>query len=82
MRNPQDFFSAASKIGYTFNWFYTDNQKLTLADVINAMGIAGTQDLRGRRPDVLGLGPVPCDRRHHAAADRVGEPLDAPAGGW
>ncbi len=26
MRNPQDFFNAASKIGYTFNWFYADDQ--------------------------------------------------------
>jgi hypothetical protein len=28
MRNPQDFFNAANKIGYTFNWFYTDNQHI------------------------------------------------------
>jgi acyl-homoserine lactone acylase PvdQ len=26
MKNPQDFFNAASKIGYTFNWFYADDQ--------------------------------------------------------
>ncbi len=28
MRNPQDFFNAADKIGYTFNWFYTDNKHI------------------------------------------------------
>ncbi len=28
MRSPQDFFNAASKIGYTFNWFYTDNKHI------------------------------------------------------
>jgi acyl-homoserine lactone acylase PvdQ len=26
MRNPQDFFNAADKIGYTFNWFYADDK--------------------------------------------------------
>jgi acyl-homoserine lactone acylase PvdQ len=26
MKNPQDFFNAASKIGYTFNWFYADDK--------------------------------------------------------
>jgi acyl-homoserine lactone acylase PvdQ len=26
MKNPQDFFNAAGKIGYTFNWFYADDQ--------------------------------------------------------
>jgi acyl-homoserine lactone acylase PvdQ len=28
MRSPQDFFNAADKIGYTFNWFYTDNKHI------------------------------------------------------
>jgi Penicillin amidase len=28
MRSPQDFFNAASKIGYTFNWFYTDDKHI------------------------------------------------------
>jgi acyl-homoserine lactone acylase PvdQ len=28
MRDPQDFFNAAYKIGYTFNWFYTDNKHI------------------------------------------------------
>ena len=28
MRNPQDFFNAAAKIGYTFNWFYTDDEHI------------------------------------------------------
>jgi hypothetical protein len=28
MRSPQDFFNASSKIGYTFNWFYTDNKHI------------------------------------------------------
>jgi acyl-homoserine lactone acylase PvdQ len=28
MRTPQDFFNAANEIGYTFNWFYTDNQHI------------------------------------------------------
>jgi acyl-homoserine lactone acylase PvdQ len=28
MRNPQDFFNAAAKIGYTFNWFYADNKNI------------------------------------------------------
>ncbi len=28
MRSPQAFFNAAYKIGYTFNWFYADNQHI------------------------------------------------------
>jgi acyl-homoserine lactone acylase PvdQ len=28
MKNPQDFFNAANKIGYTFNWFYTDDKHI------------------------------------------------------
>ncbi len=28
MRNPQEFFNAADKIGYTFNWFYTDDEHI------------------------------------------------------
>jgi acyl-homoserine lactone acylase PvdQ len=28
MRSPQDFFKAADRIGYTFNWFYTDNKHI------------------------------------------------------
>ncbi len=28
MRNPQDFMNAADQIGYTFNWFYTDDQHI------------------------------------------------------
>jgi hypothetical protein len=28
MRSPQAFFSAADKIGYTFNWFYTDSRHI------------------------------------------------------
>jgi acyl-homoserine lactone acylase PvdQ len=28
MRSPQDFFNAAAKIGYTFNWFYTDDKHI------------------------------------------------------
>jgi acyl-homoserine lactone acylase PvdQ len=28
MRNPQDFMNAAYQIGYTFNWFYTDDRHI------------------------------------------------------
>ena len=28
MRNPQDFFNAANQIGYTFNWFYANDQHI------------------------------------------------------
>jgi acyl-homoserine lactone acylase PvdQ len=28
MRSPQDFFNAAYHIGYTFNWFYIDDQHI------------------------------------------------------
>ncbi len=28
MRNPQAFFNAANQIGYTFNWFYTDDKHI------------------------------------------------------
>ncbi len=28
MRSPQDFINASSRIGYTFNWFYTDNNHI------------------------------------------------------
>jgi hypothetical protein len=26
--DPQDFFNAADQIGYTFNWFYTDDKHI------------------------------------------------------
>jgi hypothetical protein len=28
MRNPQEFFNAAYKVGYAFNWFYTDDKHI------------------------------------------------------
>jgi acyl-homoserine lactone acylase PvdQ len=28
MRTPQDFFSSANQIGYTFNWFYANSQHI------------------------------------------------------
>ncbi len=28
MRTPQAFFNAANKIGYTFNWFFTNNKHI------------------------------------------------------
>jgi acyl-homoserine lactone acylase PvdQ len=28
MRTPQDFFNSANHIGYTFNWFFTNNQHI------------------------------------------------------
>jgi len=28
MRTPQDFFSSANRIGYTFNWFFANNQHI------------------------------------------------------
>jgi acyl-homoserine lactone acylase PvdQ len=28
MRTPQDFFNAANKIGYTFNWFFANSQHI------------------------------------------------------
>ncbi len=28
MRNPQGFFNSADQVGYTFNWFYTDNRNI------------------------------------------------------
>jgi len=28
MRNPQDFFNSANRIGYTFNWFFANNKHI------------------------------------------------------
>jgi acyl-homoserine lactone acylase PvdQ len=28
MRTPQDFYNSANRIGYTFNWFFTNNQHI------------------------------------------------------
>ena len=43
-------------------------------------GVPRGQRLLRRRPDVLGLDPVPADRRDQPAADRMGQPPDVPAG--
>jgi acyl-homoserine lactone acylase PvdQ len=32
MKNPQQFFDAAYKIGYTFNWFYADDKHIAYFD--------------------------------------------------
>jgi acyl-homoserine lactone acylase PvdQ len=32
MRNPQDFFDVADRIGYTFNWFYADDKHIAYFD--------------------------------------------------
>jgi acyl-homoserine lactone acylase PvdQ len=46
MRNPQDFFNAADKIGYTFNWFYTDDQHIAYFNSgLNPVRAANTDPL-------------------------------------
>jgi acyl-homoserine lactone acylase PvdQ len=46
MRNPQDFFNAAYKIGYTFNWFYSDDQHIAYFD-------SGQNPVRAQHTDPL-----------------------------
>ena len=46
MRNPQDFFNAAYKIGYTFNWFYTDDKHIAYFN-------SGLNPVRAPRTDPL-----------------------------
>jgi acyl-homoserine lactone acylase PvdQ len=46
MRNPQDFFKAAYKIGYTFNWFYSDDQHIAYFD-------SGQNPVRAKHTDPL-----------------------------
>ncbi len=46
MRNPQAFFNAADKIGYTFNWFYTDDKHIAYFD-------SGLNPVRARHTDPL-----------------------------
>ena len=80
MRSPQDFFNAADKIGYTFNWFYTDNQHIAYFNSgLNPVRAANTDPLfptwsrtRGRdwtrrRPD----DPPEPDRAGHARSSRI-----------
>jgi acyl-homoserine lactone acylase PvdQ len=46
MRNPQDFFNAAYKVGYTFNWFYTDDKHIAYFNSgLNPVRAAGTDPL-------------------------------------
>ncbi|HZE05705.1 MAG TPA: penicillin acylase family protein, partial [Solirubrobacteraceae bacterium] len=46
MRSPQDFFNAADKIGYTFNWFYTDNRNIAYFN-------SGQNPVRAKHTDPL-----------------------------
>ena len=46
MRNPQDFMNAAYNIGYTFNWFYTDNKNIAYFNSgLNPVRAANTDPL-------------------------------------
>nr|MDQ2896564.1 penicillin acylase family protein [Actinomycetota bacterium] len=46
MRTPQAFMSAANEIGYTFNWFYTDNRHIAYFN-------SGLNPVRARHTDPL-----------------------------
>jgi acyl-homoserine lactone acylase PvdQ len=46
MRNPDDFFTAADKIGYTFNWFYTDDKNIAYFN-------SGQNPVRAKNTDPL-----------------------------
>jgi acyl-homoserine lactone acylase PvdQ len=46
MRNPQDFFNAANQVGYTFNWFYTDDKHIAYFNSgLNPVRAPGTNPL-------------------------------------
>ncbi len=46
MRNPQDFMNAANDIGYTFNWFYADDQHVAYFNSgLNPVRAANTDPL-------------------------------------
>ena len=51
MRTPQQFMNAANQIGYTFNWFYTNNKHIAYFN-------SGLNPVRARshRSAVPGLG--------------------------
>jgi acyl-homoserine lactone acylase PvdQ len=46
IKSPQDFFNAASHIGYTFNWFYADNKHIGYFN-------SGQNPVRARHTDPL-----------------------------
>ncbi|MHB8693203.1 MAG: penicillin acylase family protein [Solirubrobacteraceae bacterium] len=46
MRNPQQFMTAANKIGYTFNWFYADDKHIAYFNSgLNPVRAPGTNPL-------------------------------------
>jgi acyl-homoserine lactone acylase PvdQ len=46
MRNPQDFMNAAYHVGYTFNWFYTDDKNIAYFNSgLNPVRAANTDPL-------------------------------------
>ncbi|MDQ6605864.1 MAG: penicillin acylase family protein, partial [Actinomycetota bacterium] len=46
MRNPRAFFNAAYQIGYTFNWFYSDDKHIAYFNSgLNPVRAAGTDPL-------------------------------------
>ncbi len=71
---PESFRQAASKIGYTFNWFYADSEKISYFN-------SGANPVRARRIDhdlpvgralrVARLGPGRVEVPDHAAARRT-----------
>ena len=66
MRNPQDFFNAADKIGYTFNWFYTDDKHIAYFNSGSEPGPGAEH--RPAVPDLVAVrleGPAP-ERADHA----------------
>jgi hypothetical protein len=46
MRNPQAFFNSAYQVGYTFNWFYTDDKHIAYFNSgLNPLRAPGTNPL-------------------------------------
>ena len=79
MRSPQDFFNAANKIGYTFNWFYTDNQHIAYFNSGPEPGARAAH--RPAVPDLVAVrleGPAPERADHAAEPDRAGHRRERP----
>ena len=80
IRGPQDFQRAASKIGFTFNWFYVDhshigyfnsgNNPVRAARTSSHFPVSGRFEWRGWNPDLWSASYTPL-ARHPQAIDQA-----------
>ena len=80
IRGPEDFQRAASKIGFTFNWFYVDhshigyfnsgNNPVRAARTSSHFPVSGRFEWRGWNPDLWSASYTPASR-HPQAIDQA-----------